>query len=100
MGRARSEGLGAYITVLEEKMEILKLLLERYNDGRMKNFYCIAVNLMELEDLRAAMAKIQEEAAPNIPIAEKAAIASRTFSSAAFRLGIELKLRKKKIEAM
>lgn len=34
--------------MLEEKIEILEFLIENYNDGRSKNIYCIAVNLLEL----------------------------------------------------
>ncbi len=100
MGRARRESLDVYIAVLEEKMEILKLLLERYNDGRMKSFYCLAVNLMEIGDIRAVMTKIKEESQPKDSVAERAALASRLFRSAAHKLGIELALRKKSPELM
>ena len=33
---------------------------EYCNDGRRKNFYCLAVNLLELEAVKATVARIRE----------------------------------------
>ncbi|MEG0404231.1 MAG: hypothetical protein RR571_07585 [Anaerorhabdus sp.] len=38
-----------------EKREILEFLLEHYNDGRRKTFYCLAINLLELNDIRSVI---------------------------------------------
>ena len=40
-----------------EKAELLEKLLAQYNDGRRKTFCFLAVNLLELPELRAAMAR-------------------------------------------
>lgn len=94
--KARQGGLGAYKAELEEKMEILRALLDGYNDGRRKNLYCIAVNLLELPDLRAAMAQIEAKtAADELSEKEKAAIAAARLQAAADARGITLKLNKK-----
>ena len=42
--RIRKSGLSAYQAELDEKVAILEELLEQYNDGRKKSFFCLAVN--------------------------------------------------------
>jgi hypothetical protein len=61
MDKAKSKGLENYKAELLSKMQILDELLEKHDDGRRKSFYCLAVNLLELEDLRAIMNKINNE---------------------------------------
>jgi hypothetical protein len=50
--------LDSYLTNLTEKRLILEYLLEHHNDGRSKNFYCLAVNLLEIEDLHDIKSEI------------------------------------------
>lgn len=49
----------AYLSELKEKVEILLYLLANYNDGRKKSFYCIAMNLLELSDLKTIVEQIE-----------------------------------------
>lgn len=49
--------------VQREKAELLEKLLAQYNDGRRKTFCFLAVNLLELPELRAAMARAEGRAA-------------------------------------
>ena len=86
--RAQEIGLEAYHKELERKAAILKLLLSRYNDGRKKSFYCLAVNLLPLSELEAVMdqARIQKKEAAQIVA---------LFQQIADQEGITLKLRKK-----
>lgn len=44
-------GVKAYQMEQSEKAAILNELLENYNDGRKKTLFCLAVNLLELDDL-------------------------------------------------
>jgi len=37
-----------------EKRQILDRILSEYNDGRKKTLFCLAVNLLPMEDLRAS----------------------------------------------
>lgn len=46
------------------KLEILKLLSECYNDGSRKSFFCLAVNLQDLEDLKTVMEHLAEKRRP------------------------------------
>lgn len=95
--KAGDMGLAAYRAELEEKMEILKQLLKDYNDGRRKTFFCTAVNLLGLADVRRAMEEIREavEAEQAQGVKERAEIAVLCFKRLADSRGISLKLRKK-----
>ena len=76
---------------------ILDMLLSGYNDGRKKTLFCIAVNLLEIQELRAVLREI--ECSPDIKtmtLKEKSAFAAGLLQEAAAKNNIELKLRKKK----
>jgi len=95
MEKAKLIGIEAYATELNEKVDILKELLSSYNDGRRKSFYCIAVNLLELQDVKVVMEKIIGEIKPQMTLKEKATVAVKLFNEMAEQRGILLKLRKK-----
>ncbi len=90
---AAREDLEACHSRLREKEAILAFLLERCNDGRRKSFYCLAVNRLELEDLRPILAQLSQDA-PTDP-KTRAGTAVQALQEAAERRGIELKLRKR-----
>lgn len=55
MEKAKEIGMEAYNREQTEKIEILNSLLSRYNDGRRKSFFCVAVNLLDLQDIKKIM---------------------------------------------
>ena len=57
--KAQRMGVTAYQQEQREKREMLGYLLSYDNDGRRKSFFCLAVNLLALEDLRDAMQEIR-----------------------------------------
>ncbi|MDR1089148.1 MAG: DUF3795 domain-containing protein [Coriobacteriales bacterium] len=57
--KVKDIGLAAYQAELKEKVGILERLLADFNDGRRKNFFCLAVNLLELADIRDVMTRIK-----------------------------------------
>lgn len=78
-------------------MQILSYLLAHFNDGRRKNFFCVAVNLLELSDLREAKAQIcANDALPALPLKEQCLYVVGILQKLAVQRNIELKLRKKK----
>ncbi|MBT9779769.1 DUF3795 domain-containing protein [Clostridium sp. MCC353] len=94
--RFQNIGPDSYQAEQKEKMEMLERLLTEYNDGRRKGFFCAAVNLLEIQDLRAVMSEItdgQENASQ--PVKEKALKAVNAFQSMAVQKNVEIKLRKK-----
>ena len=88
--RARTGGIEATLATLEEKMALLRHLLETCNDGRRKGLFCLAANLLEPDDLRAAVSQL--EGTPEEPVKIRAAT---LLQQAAESRGIVLKLRKK-----
>ena len=92
--KAKRIGMDAYKSELDEKISILNILLENYNDGRSKGFFCIAVNLLELGDVNSILEKIQGEAGPGVSRKEMCVLAVRLFREIADQRGISLKLRK------
>lgn len=93
--KAMNRGMDAYKSELDEKVELLQVLLKNYNDGRRKNFFCVSVNLLELQDVKTVMEQIKEQTQSITPIKEKSAIAVRLFQAMADTRNIILKLRKK-----
>ena len=89
-------GIEQYKKELEEKIKILNLLLNKYNDGRKKSFYCLAVNLLELNDINEVISKLHEKTRNETDLKKKAKIAQELFNSAAKNKNITLKLNKKR----
>ncbi len=61
-GLRKQEPVLPHCPVQGEKAELLEKLLAQYNDGRRKTFCFLAVNLLELPELRAAMARAEGRA--------------------------------------
>ena len=92
---ARSGGLAAYLRNLHRKMEILEYLIGNVNDGRRKSFYCMAANLLPLEDLEEAIGEIRRmEGDAGLGKKECVARAVRLLNEKAEGRGIVLALRK------
>jgi len=94
MDKAKQIGIETYIYELNKKMAILKELIQNYDDGRRKSFYCLAVNLLTLHDITPIMEQIKLKVEPQLPIKEKSNIAVTLFQALADEKGISLKLRK------
>ena len=89
------KNLNKYLDEIEKKKRILCELLKNYNDGRMKNYYCIAVNLIPINELDKIMENIiKNEDDKIIEKKEKAKMAKDIFTQVANELKIEIKLRK------
>lgn len=94
--KAKNIGVSSYCSQLEEKTAILQMLLAQYNDGRRKSFFCLAVNLLDLADIRCVLDQLSAEAAAMTTLKEKAALAVNLFQAMAKKRDIILKLNKKK----
>jgi hypothetical protein len=51
----RERGLDAFLSGQAERIAFLETALAKHNDGRGKNFYCIAAALLSVESLNNAM---------------------------------------------
>lgn len=92
--KAQRIGMDAYNREQQAKAEFLRYLLENFNDGRRKTLFCVAVNLLDWEELQEAAVCLREK--ESLSLKEKALFAAQTLGGIADRRGVELKLRKKK----
>lgn len=80
---------------LAKKLQILEFLLQHYNDGRKKSYYCLAVNLLELEGLQAIRSDIEDTISRmEIPPNEKIRLVIELIDKRAVEEHIVLKLRR------
>lgn len=93
--KVKNNGIDSYHTELSEKASILKYLLENYNDGRRKTLFGVAINLLELNDIKVGIKEIESKVSLSMTIKEKAIIAAKQFEDVALQKGIILKLNKK-----
>lgn len=90
-----SEDLKGYQFELERKINFLSFLLANFNDGRKKNFYCLAVNLLPLSDLEELLIEIRTEQKVNDrDLKKRIEFVVDLINSKAIKNNIELKLRK------
>ncbi|MDD3411569.1 MAG: DUF3795 domain-containing protein [Eubacteriales bacterium] len=94
MERAQRD-MEAYHEQLEQKALILQALLRDFNDGRRKSYFCLAVNLLDLQSLQAITERLKAQITAEMTLKERAAAAVKLLEEAAQRQGIVLKLRKK-----
>jgi len=69
-------------TMIPQYLEILRILLSDYNDGRRKTFYCVAINLLPLQDIEKIMSQTANNTLLNkLTIKEKADYVVSLFQS-------------------
>ena len=95
MEKFKKLGIELYSAELQRKQVLLNHLLSTYNDGRKKTLFCVAVNLLELDDLENTISELDENTS-NLTLKEKSAHAASLLQEAAKQNNIVLKLRKKK----
>ena len=86
--------INLYLEELKEKQKILEHLLNYDNDGRMKRFFCLAVNMLQVDELKDIMISVQliEEKTNDVKVRSKRI--KEIFEEEAEKKGIALKLRK------
>ena len=92
--KVQQTGIENYNAEQAEKIRILTHMLDHYNDGRKKTLFCLAVNLLELDELREIIQQA-EAMTVNMPAKEKAASLSKLLQLCANKNNITLKLKKK-----
>lgn len=93
IARAREMRLPGYLAEQDQRREILRQLMEGWNDGRRKTLFHTAAVLLPLEELQGVMAALPQGDA--LPIKERAKAAAALLEEAAARRGLSLKLRKR-----
>lgn len=96
LDKAKIIGMTAYNHEQLEKMEYLSVLLEKYNNGRRKTFYCVAVNLLDLDDLSELFQLISSNKEFNdLSMDNQCDFVYHLFKTKEKEKNIEFKLRKK-----
>ena len=97
MEKAKRLGIDAYNAEQAEKANILGIFLSQYNDGRKKTLFCVAVNLLELQELQTVLKEIDRQPdMETLTLKEKSAFVAGLLQDAAAATTIDLKLHKKK----
>ena len=52
-------GIDEYVRSQESRMQFLDTAIRRFNDGRSKNYFCIAATLLTVESLNTALARAE-----------------------------------------
>ena len=95
MEKFRKLGVELYSVEQKRKKVLLNHLLNTYNDGRKKTLFCVAVNLLELDDLENIVNELDMNTS-TFTLKEKSAHAASLLQATANKKSIILKLRKKK----
>ena len=95
MEKFRKLGVKLYSVEQKRKKVLLNHLLNTYNDGRKKTLFCVAVNLLELDDLENIVNELDMNTS-TFTLKEKSAHAASLLQATANKKSIILKLRKKK----
>lgn len=93
----REHGLDEFLEQQKKRIEMLEVMLNNFNEGRSKSFYCLATALLPIPGIEVALtrshARITTEKAGTVKT--HALILRELLAKAAGRAGIELKLRRK-----
>lgn len=92
MAKAERIGIDAYLEEQRVKKAILTRLLEKYDDGQRDVFYCLAVNMLEVEDLEKIL-KEADKRTDKLPPEEKADYVTSLLKTRAEDRNVPLKLR-------
>ena len=85
----QEKGIGKFATLQRERISLLEVMLERYDDGRSKSFFCKAAALLEPAAVKRSLDEAKAAAG-----AEKTDALRAALTEAALRSGTELKAKK------
>ncbi len=95
----KDKGLEEFLTQQQKRIELLEKILESFNEGRSKSFYCIASALLSIEDLEKALEDgikhIKDKETNEADLKTKSKILRESLTEIAKKTNIELKLRRK-----
>ena len=90
----RKYGITGFAKQATEKQNLLFFILNNYDDGRSKLFFCMACQLIPLNKMHETVTSIKSKIPEGADIKKKAKIARATINKMADSLKIDLKLRK------
>ena len=95
----RTHGLDRFLEQQTKRIGLLQTMLDDFDDGKSKSFYCVAAALLPataLEDsLHRAQRQIKEDKVKSADVKTKAGILRGILDDRAAKTGVDLKLRQK-----
>ena len=91
---AKSFGAKAFAKQQAEKAELLQCLLDEFNEGRSKSFYCVVATVLETDELRTAIDNARRDST-GLDIKAKAKLMRAIVEVIADERGYHLTLRKR-----
>ena len=95
----KEKGLELFLTQQKKRIELLEYMLENYNEGRSKSFFCIATALLPIVSLKKALKesneRIENEDINAKDLKTKSKILKNRLNKLAAKNDIELNLRRK-----
>lgn len=95
----KERGLEEFLKTQKMRMRSLEKMLQEFNDGRSKSFYCHAANLLPIEDLQATLnnaeQRIRDNKIKSDDVKTKSGMLRELLTDLALKKGIELESGKK-----
>jgi len=95
----RTYGLDKFMEQQRRRIMLLEKMLENFDDGRSKSFYCLAATLLPITDIETSLDKTEQKLKANTINLDNLKINSRILkeflNESAIRNEVELRLRKK-----
>lgn len=92
----KKRGLDKFLTQQQKRIDLLENLLENFNEGRSKSFYCLATALLPIEELEMLFTEsVKDQNINTKDIKSKSKILRENFTKLAKDKSTELKLRRK-----
>ena len=85
--------MDAFEEVQNARERLLDKMLQEFNEGRSKSYYCIAATVLEVEELEAALVRARKDSA-RLEIKDKSRILHSILDKIAEGERYNLKLRK------
>jgi hypothetical protein len=89
----REHGVEEFEAHQKTREALLKEMLQAFNDGRSKSYYCIAATVLDVYELREVLEKAKEHS-KGMPLKEKSKIIHSSLENIAREKGYLLRLRK------
>ncbi|MEL7562680.1 DUF3795 domain-containing protein [Dehalogenimonas sp. 4OHTPN] len=93
--RIRETGISKFARMQEERAAFLAELLATYNDGRSKGFFCLAVQLLALDELQSVLGNLSDDLSRISEMKGRTTLLRQAFSELASQKGLTLKLRRR-----
>ena len=90
----QKNGIDEFARLELDKQQFLRYLIDNYDEGRSKSFYCTGCQLVPLDRLKEALKDAEAKITEDTGIKEKAKTVRALISHMADALQIDLKLRK------